>query len=349
MIQEISDREGEVIKNSLNNYMLIAARDYELLTFTSATVFTEKLKNMGGPILSSIFIVTSKDHGKLYWDSEKFEDIMAFIDKKFKDTEYLDSVMNRIIILTDYLNDFTDRCGTKEFLINNKHEFLENYKEFMFYNIFYQFQTEYLVDTEEKIKFKDLVFKYHEMTPIKVDKMFKKLDIGKFCIQELEESLNSENPLETSIKKYRNIFYYDNSLFEVPESDAREFENEINKKARLRNESVNKDAKELRGVGASQGQYKGRAKVITNLNELHGIEKGVVLVTTSTRPNFNKEIKEAGAIISENGGALCHAAVVSREYNIPCVVAVPGVTSIIKDGDIVELDGKLGEIKIFPN
>ncbi len=58
-------------------------------------------------------------------------------------------------------------------------------------------------------------------------------------------------------------------------------------------------------------------------------------------------MKKAAAIISEHGGAICHAAITSRELKTPCIVGVKGATKILKDGDLVEVDADNGVVRII--
>jgi pyruvate,water dikinase len=58
-------------------------------------------------------------------------------------------------------------------------------------------------------------------------------------------------------------------------------------------------------------------------------------------------MKKAGAIISEHGGAICHASITSRELKIPCVVGVKGATQVLREGDLVEVDADKGEVRII--
>ena len=76
------------------------------------------------------------------------------------------------------------------------------------------------------------------------------------------------------------------------------------------------------------------------------IEPGDVLVTRSTSPYFNVVLPMLGAIVTDRGGALSHAAIVAREYGIPCVVGAVGATSRITTGDTITVDGDAGTVTI---
>jgi phosphohistidine swiveling domain-containing protein len=104
---------------------------------------------------------------------------------------------------------------------------------------------------------------------------------------------------------------------------------------------------EIKGSVASPGLVKGKAKVIHKISELNKLEKGDILITSMTTPDFIVGMKKASAIITDEGGLSCHAAIVSRELHIPCVIGTKIATKIINDGDLVEVDANKGIIKIL--
>ncbi len=77
------------------------------------------------------------------------------------------------------------------------------------------------------------------------------------------------------------------------------------------------------------------------------MRQGDILVTRSTSPYFNVLLPLLGGIVTDHGGALSHAAIVSREYGIPGVVGTKIATKKIKDGDRLRLDGNTGEVHVL--
>lgn len=69
--------------------------------------------------------------------------------------------------------------------------------------------------------------------------------------------------------------------------------------------------------------------------------------TSMTRPEFVPLMKKAAAIITDEGGITCHAAIVSRELNIPCIIGTRIATKVLKDGDYIEVDADNGIVKIL--
>ncbi len=102
----------------------------------------------------------------------------------------------------------------------------------------------------------------------------------------------------------------------------------------------------LKGDPASPGIGSGKVKLIKKASNIDRVKKGDVLVTEMTAPDFVPAMKRASAIVTNLGGLTSHAAIVSRELGIPCVVGTGKATKLLKNGDDVVVDGKTGEIWI---
>jgi pyruvate,water dikinase len=105
------------------------------------------------------------------------------------------------------------------------------------------------------------------------------------------------------------------------------------------------DAKVLiNGLGASPGIGMGPVKIIESSKEIRDVEKGDVLVTDMTTPDFVPAMKRASAIVTDTGGMTSHAAIVSRELGIPCVVGTSEATKVLEAGSEVSVDGSHGMV-----
>lgn len=100
----------------------------------------------------------------------------------------------------------------------------------------------------------------------------------------------------------------------------------------------------LEGISASPGKAKGKVRIILEPSEIGKMRKGDILVTRMTNPLFVPAMEKAAAIITDEGGITCHAAIVSRELGIPCVVATKRATKVLKDGMEITVDGSEGKI-----
>jgi pyruvate,water dikinase len=103
----------------------------------------------------------------------------------------------------------------------------------------------------------------------------------------------------------------------------------------------------LRGLAASRGIYEGFARRASDPSEFARIVQGDVLVTESTTEAFNILLPLLGAIVTDSGGLLSHAAIVAREYGIPGVVGTREATDWIADGTRVRVDGDKGEVTVL--
>lgn len=107
---------------------------------------------------------------------------------------------------------------------------------------------------------------------------------------------------------------------------------------------------EVKGNVANKGKVTGRVRVVSfsakDYNEqVAAFQKGEILVCGMTRPQIVHLCRKAAAIVTDEGGITSHAAVVSREYNVPCVIATRNATKVFKTGDIVEVDADKGIVR----
>ncbi|MFA6907801.1 MAG: phosphoenolpyruvate synthase [Candidatus Micrarchaeia archaeon] len=98
----------------------------------------------------------------------------------------------------------------------------------------------------------------------------------------------------------------------------------------------------LRGLGAAPGIGKGTVKILSGPKEMGKVLKGDVLVTDMTTPDFVPAMKRAAAIVTNSGGMTCHAAIVSREMGIPCIVGTKNGTSVLHDNQMITVDASRG-------
>ena len=100
----------------------------------------------------------------------------------------------------------------------------------------------------------------------------------------------------------------------------------------------------VKGLSASPGIAVGPVRIIMDLNELYKVKQGDVLVTKMTTPDFVPAMKRACAILTDEGGSTAHAAIVSRELGIPCIVGSRTATSVLKDGQVITIDAIRGVV-----
>ena len=110
----------------------------------------------------------------------------------------------------------------------------------------------------------------------------------------------------------------------------------------------NKEEKEeklitlVKGLPASPGIGRGKVKLIKDISEINLVEEGDVLVTAMTNPDMVPAMRKCAGVVTDEGGRTCHAAIVSRELQIPCIVGVKTATKTLKTGDTVTVDAVRG-------
>ena len=107
------------------------------------------------------------------------------------------------------------------------------------------------------------------------------------------------------------------------------------------------DVDDFRGLTACMGKAIGTVKVVKSVTEMDKVQKGDILVAVMTRPDYIPAMKKAVAIVTDEGGVTCHAAIVSRELGIPCIIGTKIATKILKDGMKVEVNANHGWVRIL--
>jgi len=99
-----------------------------------------------------------------------------------------------------------------------------------------------------------------------------------------------------------------------------------------------------RGSCASKGIVKGIARVILSPNEYQRFKQGDILITSMTTPDYSMILQNAAAIVTDEGGLTCHAAIISRELGIPCITGTKNATKRIADGEVIKVDADKGTV-----
>ncbi|WP_306051054.1 PEP-utilizing enzyme [Oceaniradius stylonematis] len=106
-------------------------------------------------------------------------------------------------------------------------------------------------------------------------------------------------------------------------------------------------AREFKGVAASAGKVSGKARVISDPDQLYAIQEGEILVCRITAPSWAPVFPRIKAAVSDVGGMMAHTAIICREYGLPAVVGTGFATARIKTGDTIEVDGNIGLVRIL--
>ena len=124
---------------------------------------------------------------------------------------------------------------------------------------------------------------------------------------------------------------------------VKQFPSFIDSRGKIFRKIIEAEEGDLAGQAVSAGVVRGKAKVLASPYD----EPGEILVTVATEPAWTPVFVNASGVVLEVGGGLQHGAIIAREYGIQCVSGLPGVTEISKDGDLLEVDGTNGIVKIL--
>lgn len=105
------------------------------------------------------------------------------------------------------------------------------------------------------------------------------------------------------------------------------------------------NAATLKGNVAFAGVVRGTVKVLYSSDDIAKVQRGDILIATMTFPNYIPAMEKAAAFVTDEGGILCHAAIVSREMKKPCIIGTKIATKVFKDGDRVEVDAEKGIVR----
>lgn len=131
--------------------------------------------------------------------------------------------------------------------------------------------------------------------------------------------------------------------------EANKIQNEVSNQFKVdKDNKKDVSVKQIKGNPASLGEIvRGRARVLFSYEEVPCFEKGEILVVTMTTPDYVAAMEKASAFVTDEGGITCHAAIVAREFKVPCIVGTREATKVIKTGDLLEVDANSGIIKIL--
>jgi len=101
------------------------------------------------------------------------------------------------------------------------------------------------------------------------------------------------------------------------------------------------------GKKAFGGKVDGVVAIVNTINDLHKIKSDSILVSYATGPELLPGMTKCRAIVTDVGGITCHAAIVSRELRVPCIIGTKIATQVLKDGDLVEVDADNGVVRII--
>jgi phosphohistidine swiveling domain-containing protein len=158
----------------------------------------------------------------------------------------------------------------------------------------------------------------------------------------VEEVLQSDIPGQRELVERKNSYFFtDNDLF------IKLSRKDIEKKFAMifEDHNVKNSLGSVKGLIACQGKVCGHVKIVSNVTDLAKVCNGDILVSPMTLPSFLPAIKKSSAIVTDEGGFLSHAAIISRELKKPCIIGTKIATKVLKDNDMIEVDANKGTVR----
>jgi pyruvate, water dikinase len=170
------------------------------------------------------------------------------------------------------------------------------------------------------------------------------LTLSEFCGLTAEEIISNELPSKEQIRSRIEGYVYlqQGREYQIFTEDLDQI-----KRLEFGEEKDYSKIREIRGDTACQGKVRGSVRVLKSKEEISLLREGEILATSMTTPDYVIAMEKSRAIVTDEGGMLCHAAIVSREMKIPCVVGTEIATKVLQTGDVIEVDATEGRIVVL--
>jgi phosphoenolpyruvate synthase/pyruvate phosphate dikinase len=310
-----------------------------------------------GICFNHAFVAYEKGITDCYLTKEDVDSIVSFLLNKVKiDHQIIGSWAARLVQATDILNDHFKEDPVVFLASEN----FDDLKQSVYLFSVYQFIDKEIANHLDK-KLLDIYSEQLQSARKHCEKVF--FDLTKLCadildivgrktdyslellecltLKEIEEYIGDGRSLPD--KKILEARHNYSGIIYIPEPILL---NEKETKAILDSLTNIIDRKEIKGVTGYPGKVRGVCRVIKDFRHAQ-LNAGEILVTGMTDPNFVSLMEKAAAIITDAGGILCHAAIVSRELKRPCIIGTQIATQILHDGDMVEVDADKGIVRII--
>lgn len=267
-----------------------------------------------------------------------FEEAWTTKDVKLRVAQYLkediEKKLKDVLAPRKEANAITKEFISKFKLNSQEKQLISLVKEFVFLRTF---RTESLVKANFLMKpFLNIAAKKLKIT--EKDILFLSLDEIIFSLNKKE--INYKNLILPRKKGYYIILCDD--VIKVFADKDKKIIDDLN----IFNFDYSKD-KHIVGQIAWHGVARGVARIVKSQNDIARVKRGDILVATMTFPNFVPAMEKAAAFVTDEGGILCHAAIIAREMKKPCIIATKNATKVLHDGDMVEVDADKGIVNIL--
>ena len=322
---EISSKQQQQILTSVASY----PKDYPQLSYIEAI---KSLKTISKMSLNNISAELDEHIKKFSW----MKGPLCPKLQKFSKSEYLKDIVE--LKKREQTKDKHKNIEHSIELLKNNSEILNlynNIRDFIYLRTKLSETSDYLFYTFRTSLLKEIRMRLHLS-----DK-----EIVGLGIDEIKRIFKGSNIPIDAIHGRLNCFALiksDKTWVEYSGFDAKNFISKFNQKNKAKKVLLQN---ELHGQVATEGYAVGKVKIIKNINDVVKVELNDIIVSSMTTPEFTSAIEKAAGFITDEGGITCHAAIISREFNIPCIVGTKNATTVLKDGQKVELDAFHGIVK----
>lgn len=236
--------------------------------------------------------------------------------------------------------------SSKIFAINN----IVNFLEARIDNDFIKNDNDNKTFVESIIKYReyldDIDYKIDEEIEKRIKKVLPSKYIKYYKVMTIKEIFGNKEIDEEELKLREEGFALFNGNIILKEN-LKEFFEQNNMNIILKDEEKIIDSSLIRGAIAYPGKVIGKAKIVYTIEDTEKIKEGDIIISPMTVPNFIDAVKRASAIVTDEGGTVCHAALIAREFRKTCIVGTRNATKILKDNMIIEVDGNNGVVNII--
>jgi len=342
------------------NWQKVVTREYPFLWSDYTNDAYKTMEKVVGTTMRYNLFYGDKDMLNIYRDPKDVDRSYEMINRIAKDPAVIEKMMNKYdgLVAQNYrlfkeITRLKDKNNIKIKLLELDKNFLQTVMYFLFF-AFFGFGADksnikkflkkqgkrfdkirmYTIDIDMRREFSRCFSKYNKgllnLTPLMRRKeLLIFLKIGK--IDRHKISQRARNYLVIT-KDLRTREY---KLADIPKVLKKE----------LSHLKVDTQAKSIIGRAACLGNVQGKAVVVLSKKDYHKIKTGNILVTTMTKPDIVPYLKYVRGIITNDGGALSHASIISREMKIPCLTNTKYATDIIKDGEALYLEASKGLVR----
>lgn len=346
-------------KEKNNKWTKFTERECDLFTVVCIlSGYTKIFKKHIGLNFKNFLVVYKNGIVNSYRDSAEYENMLQRVKKK--KTEFL-KILNKLEKQNKLLKQFLAYRDFKDFsdkdLLTLFEKFVKVYQEYFslftlpkYYGMVFK-RNQLSKAVKDKLKLLRGTAYYEDAQDKFIPSFFK--EIGKrknvdfkllfYALpEEIIELLSNKKRVDKNLLKSRkkySVVFVKNSKFNL-------YIKEKAKKIEIDQLDFVKQEKTsiVTGRVAYIGNVTGEVKIVMRKDDLKNID-GKIIVTPMTSIRFVPFIKKVKAIITDEGGIACHAAIISREFKIPCIIGTKIATKVLKDGDLVEIDSVKGEIR----